>query len=163
MFVKEMEMSTRNLLITILGGFLALVTFLPVAKASEFNQQTKVTFDRAVEIPGKVLPAGTYWFILVDNDTDRSLVRIFSEDWKTLYATESTADTERMEPADDTMFEVVDRGSSQPNALVKWFYPGELSGHEFIYSRKVEKELAQDKQQTVVATPEGSTTTRQGS
>jgi hypothetical protein len=163
MFVKEMEMSTRNLFMMVLGGFLAFVTFLPVAKAGEFNQQTKVSFDRAVEIPGKVLPAGTYWFILVDSDTDRSLVRIFSEDWKTLYATESTVDSERMEPANNTIFEVVDRGLSQPNALVKWFYPGELSGHQFIYSRKVEKELAQDKQQTVMATPEGSTTTKQGS
>ena len=155
-------MSTRKLLVMFLGGVLAFVTFIPVAKASESNQLTKVTFDRAVEIPGKVLPAGTYWFVLVDSDTNRSLVRIFSEDWKTLYATQSTIDAERMEPADDTIFEVADRGSSEPNALVKWFYPGETSGHEFMYSKKVQKELAQDKQHTVIASPEGSTT-KQGS
>jgi hypothetical protein len=154
--------STKKLFSFVLGGLLAFVTFIPVAKASQYDQQTKVTFDRAVEIPGKVLPAGTYWFILASSDTDRDIVRIFSEDWKTLYATESTVNTERMEPAENTIFEVADRGTTQPNAIVKWFYPGENSGHEFLYSKKVEKELAQDKQHTVVAAPEAMTT-KQGS
>jgi hypothetical protein len=34
---------------------------------------------------------------------------------------------------------------------VKWFYPGHETGNEFVYSKQQEKELAQDKQQTIVA------------
>ena len=37
------------------------------------------------------------------------------------------------------------------NAIVTWFYPGRKSGREFVYSRSEGQELAQAKQQTVVA------------
>jgi hypothetical protein len=35
-------------------------------------------------------------------------------------------------------------------ALVTWFYPGNDIGHEFVYSKQVESELAQDAKQTFV-------------
>jgi hypothetical protein len=38
--------------------------FLPAARAGEANQKTKLVFSQPVGIPGAVLPAGTYWFIL---------------------------------------------------------------------------------------------------
>jgi hypothetical protein len=34
---------------------------------------------------------------------------------------------------------------------VKWFYPGNTSGHELVYSKQEEQQLAQDRQQTTVA------------
>jgi hypothetical protein len=34
---------------------------------------------------------------------------------------------------------------------VKWFYPGHETGNEFVYAKQKEKELAKDKQQTIVA------------
>jgi hypothetical protein len=48
---------------------------------------------------------------------------------------------------------LAEQESSKPDALVAWFYPGETTGHEFLYSKGQEKQLAQDSQQTVVATP----------
>jgi hypothetical protein len=33
---------------------------------------------------------------------------------------------------------------------VKWFYPGSEIGNEFVYSKQTEKQLAQDKLETVV-------------
>ena len=45
---------------------------------------------------GKVLPAGTYWFVLADNQGDRQTVQIFNADRSKLYATEDTAATERL-------------------------------------------------------------------
>jgi hypothetical protein len=33
--------------------------------------------------------------------------------------------------------------------LVKWFYPGSLTGHQFMYSRRQERAIAQAKQETV--------------
>ena len=145
-------MNTKKILTIAFGLIVTCSAFTPVAQASESNQSTKVTFDQPIEIPGQVLPAGTYWLVLADDDLNRDVVRIFSADWKTLYATEMTANSERLKPADGTTLTIAGRESSGNQALVSWFYPGETIGHEFLYSGQEAKELARDKQQTVVAT-----------
>jgi len=50
---------------------LACMVFLPTAQADEWNQMTKIKFSEPIEIPGAVLPAGTYWFVLANNHGDR--------------------------------------------------------------------------------------------
>ena len=147
-------MNTRKLLSVVFSVVLACVVSLPLARASQDDQLTKVIFDQSVEVPGRVLPAGSYWFLR--DKTSINVVRIFSLDWKTLYATELTEATERMEPVDRTTFTFAeDREASKPEALLKWFYPGETIGHEFIYHKQEQRELARDKQQTVVVAREG--------
>jgi hypothetical protein len=66
---------------------IASVLFLEVAAhADEMDQCTKITFSQAIEIPGQILPAGTYMFKLADpNDLD--VVRIFNSEGTRLYAT----------------------------------------------------------------------------
>ncbi len=49
------------------------------------------------------------------------------------------------------MVALAERGAGQPDVLLKWFYPGNETGNEFLYSKQKEKELAQVKQQTIVA------------
>jgi len=56
-------MNTQRKLV-ILATVLAFLTTLPVARASDQDQASKLTFNKAVQIPGRVLPAGTYWFVL---------------------------------------------------------------------------------------------------
>ena len=146
-------MNTTKSLSIIFGVIMTCMAFLPVARADESNQQTKLTFSQPVEIPGQVLPAGTYWFVLLDDHSTRNVVQVFSADWKTLYATVMTASSERPEPADGTTLKLADRETSGNKALVSWFYPGETIGHEFLYPRQEEKELARDQQQTIVAAP----------
>jgi hypothetical protein len=34
--------------------------------------------------------------------------------------------------------------------VVSWFFPGMQTGHEFLYSKQVEKELTQDAKETLV-------------
>jgi len=154
-------MNTRKLWSVVFSIVFACVILLPHASASEDDQQTEVRFDQPVEIPGTVLPAGSYWFV---RDTDNhNIVRVFSLDWKTLYATESTASAERREPADRTTFTFAERESSQPEALLKWFYPGDTIGHEFLYHKQEERELTRDRQQRVEVAPEGATPAHSGS
>ena len=154
-------MNTRKLWSVVFNIVLACVTLLPLAQASEEDQQTKVTFDQPVEIPGTILPAGSYWFV---RDTNfLNIVRVFSLDWKALYATELTTSTERMEPADRTAFTFAERESSKPEAMLKWFFPGEIVGHEFIYHKQEERELAHDEQQTVMVAPESESPVHSGS
>lgn len=135
----------------VFGLVLAFALMLPVARASEENQATKVTFSQPFQIPGSVLPAGTYWFELPDNISEHEIVHIFNSDRTVLYATLLTADAERSEPADKTTITFAEGDMTQPQAIVAWFYPGEATGHEFLYFNHERKELARDKRQTVVA------------
>jgi hypothetical protein len=144
-------MNTRKA-ISILGLLLAFGIILPVARASEFDQATKLTFSQSVQIPGRVLPAGTYWFVLADTSiANRNIIHIFNSDRSTLYATVSTITADRAQPSDHTAITFAERQSTQPSAIVTWFYPGRQSGHEFVYPKSEEQELAQGKHQTVMA------------
>jgi hypothetical protein len=142
---------------TIVASFVTILFVLaglivpPAAHADQSNQETRVTFSQPVQIPGRTLPAGTYVFVLPNEINDHSQVRIFNADRTMLIAMLLTVDAERSKPAENTVFGFADRGSAQPEAIVTWFYPGETSGHEFIYPKQVEKQLASAKQVTIFA------------
>jgi len=130
---------------------LAVLIVLPVAHADQGNQETRVTFSQPVQIPGRVLPAGTYVFVLPEEAYDHYQVRIFNADRSMLMATLLTVSAERSKPTGNTVFGLAERGNAQPEAIVTWFYPGETTGHEFLYPKQVEKELASAKQVTIFA------------
>jgi len=130
---------------------LAFLAVLPAARADQSNQATKVTFNQPVQIPGRVLAAGTYWFILPDNVTQHDQVRIFNADQTVLYGTVLMINAERREPTSKSAFTFAARDSAQPQALISWFYPGDNTGHAFVYPKPVSQELAKAKQVTVVA------------
>ena len=130
---------------------LAVLIVAPAAHADQANQETKVTFSQPVQIPGRVLPAGTYVFVLPDEINDHFQVRVFNADHTMLIATLLTASAERYRPTENTVFGFAERGSSQPEAIVTWFYPGETSGHEFLYPKQMQQELASARVVTVVA------------
>jgi hypothetical protein len=46
---------------------------------------------------------------------------------------------------------LADRGPAKPQAIMSWFYPGRAEGHEFLYPKQLQKELAKDKQVTIVS------------
>jgi DNA-binding beta-propeller fold protein YncE len=147
----EEEVMNNQKKLMILATMLAFLIILPVARASQEDQATKLTFTKDVQIPGRVLPAGTYWFILADNNVTPNIVQIFNLDRTMLYATILTINTERSNPTDDTSITFANRGSMQPETIVSWFYPGDESGHEFVYSNQEERELGQVKHHTVMA------------
>jgi hypothetical protein len=130
---------------------LAVLVALPAARADQSNQANKVTFSQPVQIPGRVLLAGTYWFELPEDISEHYLVRIYSADRSVLYATLFASNYERATATDRTVFGLAERGSAQPQAIVTWFYPGESTGHRFLYPKQVEKELASVKLVNVVA------------
>lgn len=144
-------MNTHKATVILFCFVVACAVFLPAAKADEWNQMTKFTFGEPVEIPGSVLPAGTYWFVLMDSPTDRNVVQVFSKDWRRLYATLLAIPTNRQQPTDETEVKFAERPHNKPEALLKWYYPGLLTGHEFIYSAKHEREFARDTKLDVVA------------
>jgi len=132
-------------------AFLALLAvgaalFAPAARADDWDKLTVMTFNDPVEIPGKVLPAGTYVFKLLDSQTDRIIVQIFTEDQKQLVATILAKPDYRDEPTSETMVTFDERPSGSPEALHSWFYPGDNYGFEFVYKRSEQQEVAQSEQ-----------------
>lgn len=135
----------------IIGLIIAFAAFFELtAHADELDQTTILTFSQPVEIPGQVLPAGTYVLKLASTASNRDLVQIFNSDGTHLYGMLETIPTERRNSTDHTSITLAEQRDGNPEALLKWFYPGRLTGHEFVYSSRQEKELAQDRQQTVV-------------
>ena len=133
-----------------LAVMLAFASLVPLARADEWDQATKLTFSQSVQIPGRVLPAGTYWFLLLDHGVDSNVVQIFNSDRSKLVAILLTNVSERSKPTDSTAITLAERGSTQPEAIVDWFYPGRISGHEFVYPTRHEREeFASAEHQTI--------------
>lgn len=129
------------------------LAFAPNARADEWNKETVVTFNQAVEIPGQVLLPGTYVFKLMDSQADRNIVQVFSKDETHLYATILAIPDYRIEPKGRTIIKFEERTSSSPEAIKAWFYPGDLYGQEFVYPQPRAIELATANKQSVPAMP----------
>src|SRR5260370_5061406 len=150
-------MNTKKVFFAFFTLVLMVAGMLPVAGADVWDQATKLTFSQPVEIPGQILPAGSYLFVLLGDSGTRDVVQIFNADRNRLYATLITVPSSRMDPTDDTVISFAERPSGQPEAILTWFYPGELTGHEFRYSGQEDRELASDTKDVVTAGPSGST------
>lgn len=124
----------RAIQISMCAGVLcaAIVT---AARADNWDKKTIVTFSDSVEIPGQVLPAGTYVFKLANSVSDRHIVQIWNGDESQILATILAVPINRLEPPDETIFEFDERPADSPMALHSWFYPGDNTGQEFIYPR----------------------------
>src|ERR1700681_4931058 len=130
--------------------FMALIdgTFSPSSKADDWNRSPVVSFSAPVEIPGVhlagwgVLPAGTYVFKILDSQSDRHIVQIFSQDELTVYATILAIPNFRLKATDKTVMTFRERPAGEPEALRAWFYPGRNWGEEFVYPKAKAIELA---------------------
>jgi len=132
--------------VTLLGA-----TVLPSARADTWNKKTVVTFSQAVEVPGRVLPAGTYTFQLLDSPSDRHIVQIFNADGSQIIATILAINNYRLEPTGDTVMKFNERPGDSPEALRAWFYPGDNFGQEFVYPKVRAIQLARTTKEIVPA------------
>ena len=125
---------------------------LPSARADTWNKKTVVTFSQAVEVPGKILPAGTYTFQLLDSPSDRHIVQIFNADGTQIITTILAINNYRLEPKGDTVMKFSERPGDDPEALRAWFYPGDNFGQEFAYPKSAAVQIAAVAHQPVPTT-----------
>src|SRR6188508_2880428 len=120
------------------------------------NQDTFFTFSQAVELPKTTLPAGTYFFQLMDSDSNRHIVKVMSQDRKQLHATLMAIPYYSNRPPDDPQVRFLEtpaaNGVAASNAIKIWFYPGNSIGHEFIWPRDKAMQLAKATGQPVLTT-----------
>ena len=112
------------------------------AYADEWNKKTILTFSQPVEIPGHVLPAGTYTFKLFNSLSDRHIVQVFNADGSKIIATFMTIADYRLTPTDETVVRFKEMPKGSPEAIRAWFYPGNRTGQEFVYPKRRASELA---------------------
>ena len=113
-----------------------LLTLTSGARAGEWDQKVIATFDAPVQIPGQVLPMGTYVFKLFSSQSTRDIVQVSNADDTHLIAYVFSIPLYRPTPTDQTVFMFEERGSDSPQAIQGWFYPGRLQGHQFIYGHQ---------------------------
>jgi hypothetical protein len=122
------KMFTGMMGLMLLGG----TFFVPKVLADESDEKTVVTANEPIQVPGKVLPAGTYVFKLLDPN-DRTLFAIYDADEMHLITTIRGIPGYRMETPGELVLQFEERPSGQPEALKALFYPGYNSGVEFVY------------------------------
>ena len=115
------------------GLVLFAFVLLPCSKASVLDKKTILTFNESVQIPGTVLEPGTYVVKRADPMANPDIVRFFNADETRLYATVLAILIERRAPAETPEVSFAESRGNSPQALKTWFYPGEVTGAEFLY------------------------------
>jgi hypothetical protein len=148
---KEMdEMTKRTIWIGLTLSLLGLVA-VSSARADEWDKKTVLTFSQPVEIPGRVLPAGTYTFKLADTMGNRHIVQIFNADGSQIIATVMAIPDYRLTSTDKTVIKFDEVPAGSPEAIRAWFYPGNIIGNEFVYPKSRAAQLAKASKTVVPA------------
>ena len=122
------------------------------ARADEWNKKTVMTVSEPIQVPNKVLPAGTYVIKLLDSPSDRHIVQIFDANETHLETTILAIPNYRIQPTGKTVFTFWETPPGQPKALRAWFYPGDNFGQEFAYPKSAAVQIAAVAHQPVPTT-----------
>ena len=121
---------------------LMAVLLAPLVQADPLYKRTEVTFSAPVEIPGMVLPAGTYVMKLLDPYMERNVVRFYNKQENHMYAMVFAIPDYRLVPTDHTVITFEERAHNSPQAIKEWFPAGDNWGEEFVYP-KAQRVIAQ--------------------
>jgi LPXTG-motif cell wall-anchored protein len=138
-----MRNNFQRVILSIACAMLIALATTPQARADEWNKATKITFSESVQLPGRVLPAGTYWFKLMDSPSDRHIVQVFDSTNQHLITTVLAIPNYRLQAKSNTFITFDERMSGEPQAIKEWFYPGDLYGQEFVYPKGETLQTAQ--------------------
>ena len=122
-----------------LSTALLLLTGLAVknAKADEWDKKTILTVKEPISVQGVVLVPGQYTIQLLNSDSTRTVVQIFSADNDHLIVTAIGSSAYRLKTANETVFTYYESQPGASRAVRDWYYPGDNFGIEFNPPRKV--------------------------
>lgn len=119
--------------ISLIAACFAMLFLTVGAKAERWDKKTTFTFSQAVDLPGIVLPAGTYVFKLADVAGERNIVQIFNPEENHVYATIIAVPDERVKAGANPLLGLEEQNAGLPMAVRQWFYAGETAGVEFVH------------------------------
>ena len=132
--MQDLRRFLGGLLAAVLGAALLLIALPTRAHADEFNKATYFTFDAPVGLPGITLPAGTYLFKLADPNDGRSVIDVCDQTDQTCYGVFDTIPVQESHSSDHPSIKFMERATNAPEAVAAWFYPGERTGWQFVYT-----------------------------
>jgi hypothetical protein len=121
-------MNFRKIALMLVLTFAVAAVAAPSFVHAMGDEATLATFRQPVEIPGLVLPAGTYLF-----QFRGGVVQVWDANRTTLYATLMTVPAYRPEVADAKEFQFEERATGAPKAIGTWYFNGGKAGEEFVY------------------------------
>lgn len=101
------------------------------AQASEWDHRTVFNISAPVEIPGRVLAAGTYVFKTVGDQMN--IVQILNKNEDRVVATMFAIPEEAAKTSTTSMLTLSETKKGTPEEIRAWFYPGDNIGWEFLY------------------------------
>jgi hypothetical protein len=108
----------------------------PPAEAQTWDKKTTITTNEPFEVPGRVLPAGTYVIRIVDAAGFRRVVRFFNADESKVLATVIGIADFKLDAPEKTDITFYESEVGAPRPMESWFYPGSNHGIEFAYPKK---------------------------
>jgi hypothetical protein len=149
-------MKTNNGWVVLMSCMALLWTLaVPIqVMADKWDQATKLTSTEAVEVPGQILPAGSYWLTLANTDSARNVVEIWNADRTHLITTILAVPDYVQKTPEKSIINFAERPSGQPEAIQSWFYPGNNFGEEFVYPKTRAKQLAKQTGRPVLSMPD---------
>jgi hypothetical protein len=105
--------------------------FAPSMRADENNKETRMTINGPLQVQDKLLAPGQYVFKLIQPDTARGIVSIYSADGARLEGIIMGWSAYRVDAGDKELFTISQPQGNQPATLKYWFYPGDNYGVEF--------------------------------
>ncbi|MEO5740344.1 MAG: hypothetical protein ABIS29_07100 [Vicinamibacterales bacterium] len=126
-------MFARRIVYTLCGVVL-LGVLATSAGAMDTRRTTYFTFSGAVQMPGVVLPAGTYIFEVVNPNSSSDVVSVVSRDRKKVYLMQLTRFVERARTGDlKATIALGETSAGNPPPVKAWYPQFETRGREFIY------------------------------
>jgi hypothetical protein len=136
---------------SIIFACLAMLSVTFGASAREWNKKTILNFNQSVELPGIVLPAGTYVFRLLDLPGARGVVEVSNAKENRVLATILAIPDITATPHEKPWVAFSERPDGCPMAIHEWFYPGRVSGLELVFPKIRAVELAREAGQPVLS------------
>lgn len=129
----------RRVLVVALGLTLLGSMFVPNARADEDNKEVHFTINAPVEIPGHVLPAGSYDLKL--NGDGSMVAGLWNVQGNKFYGFSDTVPVDRSRRG-NLKIDLSGSGEIAPERLANWFYPGDKQGNELLYPPVHKAEVA---------------------
>jgi hypothetical protein len=135
-------MTSRQSFLAATCAGLAILSFIPVVHADEWDKKTIVTLNEPIIAGNKVLQPGTYVWKLMDSPSSRNIIQIFNQSQSKLETTVMAIPNYRLQPSGKTQFAFWETPAGVPKAVRAWFYPGDNFGEELPYPKKLVAQLA---------------------
>src|SRR5690349_24835425 len=106
------------------------------ANAFTSDKRTYFTFNQPVALPGVMLPAGTYMFRIANPDTSRNVIEVSNKQGTEHFAMLNTVQAQRRDAPKDSELRFLETAAGAPPAVGTYWYMGETTGYEFIYTKE---------------------------